>query len=208
MLRAVFANAVMIACLTALTQPASSQTSSIIVDVDSTVRLSCLSPLAFNLTENDISAAFTGGIANDSAIALSAGTLTTSPSGGSSLTVAMPPIVEPLAGDLSSYNLTTDGCVVEATPSIFGSVSVRIVLTGNTILQGNNGSQIQVNSVRGRRSGTGSAFATNFSYPRWRHYFADAVLEFQINVDLSGASSSGLHSSTADGTFTVEVTTP
>jgi hypothetical protein len=208
MLRDIFVNILMIAWLAVQAHLALSQTSTVLISVDSTVKLSCVSPLAFNITESDISAAFAGGLANNSGIALSAGTRTTSLSGGSSLVVLMPTIVEPLPGNLASYNLTTDGCVVEATPPIFGSVSVRVVLTGNTVLQGSNGSEIRVNSVRGCRSGSGSAFAANFTCPRWYHYFGARALEFQINVDLSEATSSGLHSSVADGTFTVEVTTP
>ncbi len=189
-----------------LASAARAQVADVVIDVDSTVRLICLSPLEFVITPADLSNTYAGGAGADSAQTLIAGPVSATAQAGS-LEVALPPITAPLTGDPTRHRLTQVGCLIEANASS-GRVDVSIALTGNTILTGPGGSQVTVRSVTGRRFGSGGAFGSAYSYPAWFHFFADTLIEFQIEVDLSTATHEGLYSSVFDGNFTVEVTAP
>ncbi|MBU2534165.1 MAG: hypothetical protein KKB37_15600 [Alphaproteobacteria bacterium] len=185
---------------------AQAQTSEVIVDVDSTVALGCLDPFIFNISSDDLTTALTGGVNSGAAFSINGGSHTTTGT-GSSLVVELPPITQALSGNAASYNLVDVGCIIQASPS-FGQVSVRVTMLGNNVLQGAGGSEIIVNSVRARRSGTSAAFAASYSYPAFLHFFVDTFIEFQVNIDLRNASAAGNHSSRVPGTFRVQVTAP
>lgn len=182
------------------------QTTNLVIDVDLTVTLGCLDPFAFTITADELSQAFTGGVASGTGVALSAGPQNTGVQ-GNALVVRLPPINERLSGNISRYEITEVGCIIRASPS-FGRVRVRISTTANTVLSGPAGSEITINSVRGRRFGDTGNFSTNFQYPAFIHFFQDTFIEFLLNIDLSSANAAGLHSSPTGGSFTVEVTAP
>ena len=175
--------------------------------LNSTVTLGCIDPFEFNITASELSSALTAGVGSGSGVALSGGNQSTSGAVGNSLRVQLPPISQPLSGNIASFDLTEVGCIIQASPS-FGQVRVRIALTPNTVLAGPVGSEITINSVLGRRLNSGSAFASSYTYPAIFHFFIDTYIEFRINIDLSAANASGLHSSPIGGSFTVEVTSP
>lgn len=183
---------------------ASAQT--VVIDVDPTVRLTCLSPFEFDITAAELSDAYAGGAGTNSSQSISTGGVSATPS-GSNLIATLPALASQLTGDPARHRLQAVGCLIEATPS-FRRVNVSISLTPNTVLQGNGGSRIEVRSVRGRLNGSSNAFSTSFSYSAIYHFFFDPQIEFELLVDLTDASHAGLHSSVIDGTFTVEVTSP
>jgi hypothetical protein len=185
---------------------AHAQSTNLIVDVDSSVRLTCLSPLQLNVSAADLSNVLVGQPTN-TATAFNAGARTAIAS-GNALVVDLPALSPNLIGDIRRYEFRTVGCLIEATPSLFGSVVVRITLGGNRTLLGPGGSRIRLQSVLGRRAGTADSFANRYTYPAWYHIFFDTQIEFQIQADLSQATHAGLHSSTTSGNFTVQVTAP
>ena len=166
--------------------PSRAQTTGLVIDVDSTVTLGCLDPFEFQITADQLSAALTGGVASGSGVSLSAGPQNTNLQGGA-LAVRMPPINQNLSGNIRRYELTEVGCIIRATPS-FGRVRVRIAMTGNNVLAGPAGSEITINSVRGRLFGSTNNFATNYQYPAFIHFFQDTYIEFLLNIDLSAAT--------------------
>lgn len=178
----------------------------VVIDVDPTVRLTCLSPFKFDITAAELSSTYTRGTPKKTSQSIPAENVSATPS-GENLIVALPAIASPLSGDPTRHVLQDVGCLIEATPSR-GRISVSITLTPNTVLSGANGSRIGVRSVLGRLGGTHRAFSSSFSYPSAFHRRSDQLIEFQLLVDLSDAFDAGVHSSTIDGTFTVEVTSP
>jgi hypothetical protein len=183
------------------------QVSTIVIDVDATFTLQCISPLEFDVTANQISAALTGGVASGSGVSISAGTQTTTTS-GSGLSVALPPINQPLTGNIRAFALTVTACSVSASPG-GGRVQVTIANLGNNVLRGPNGSRIRLRPVRGRVAGTTNNFQREFRYNRSLHNGGGVVqIELQVRANLRNAWSAGLHSSNSDGSFTIEVTTP
>lgn len=194
-----------------VSMPAHAQFTSLVIDVDATVLLYCQSPLEFNITADELSKTLTGGLANNSGVGLNAGGQS-AVAIGSSLYAQMPPMTGAnLVGDISNYSLIALGCGIR-TNDLSGRVNVDLKLSNNTVLTGSKGSQIRVNSVKGRLWGFSGPFAASYSYPAFYHLqggsLVDLGIEFQVNVDLTNALSAGLHSSTVSGTVVVEVTNP
>lgn len=183
------------------------QTTTVVIDVDSIFTLQCISPLQFDITADQLSTALTGGVASNSGVAMSAGGQSATAS-GSTLSVTLPSINQPLSGDLSRFDLERVACRVSATPG-GGRVQVRIVRGADNRLRGPNGSQIRIRNVRGRVASSGTGFQRNFQYARNLHNGgATVAIEIQVRANLNRATTAGLHSSNDDENFTIEVTTP
>lgn len=197
---------VVISAIAGSAASAQAQSTNLVVDVDSTVRLTCLSPIEFNITAADLSARLTDGVQSGTgqAVAPVAASVTTTTG---NLIATLPAIDVPLSSNIRQFELTEVGCLIEANPS-FGRVNVRVRLNGNTALDGPGGSLINIRSVTARRFDSGGNYVPNYSYPAWLHFFIDTYIEFRIRADLSAATHSGRHSSSVDGNFVVEVTAP
>ncbi len=183
------------------------QTSTVIIDVDGPTTLGCISPMSIDITQADIANNLTGGVGNDTSVSLPTGAV--SPIAvGSTLVAQMPAMTPALPGDPSSFVVTATNCYISTSPAN-GKVQVDIVLDPtNNILAGNNGSQITINSVLGRRLGTNQQFRASYQYNRKVHRDGDTYIEIELDLDLGQASAAGVHSSTVNGNFTVVVTTP
>jgi len=184
------------------------QTSTVIIDVDSTVVLSCLSPLEFTISPSALSAAITGNPNSGAGVPVSAAPQTPTATNGR-LVARFDVIRANLPGGaLNRMAMTAVGCLVSTNPG-GGTVSVDIDPNNrNSLLTGLDGSTVDIRSVRGRVYGSGGNFFRNFKYNRNLHAAGDVQIEFEILADLNDATRAGRHSSAVDGTFTIEVTAP
>lgn len=184
------------------------QTTGVVVDVDATIRLTCISPLQFAITGNDLTQAFFGSASANPVRITNAGTVPAQ-AVGSKLVARPSGLNTALSSDPTRYILRSRGCLIEGNAS-FGQVFVTIALIGNSVLYGPGTSRITVRSVKGRMERFGGAYSSSFNFSAiyLLFLFQPLYLEYEIEVDLSNASRSGLHEAPTPGVFRVTVVRP
>lgn len=178
---------------------------SLVIDVDPTLVLSCQDTITFTFTPAEVAQLVTGGSSSDVAITTPTATTSVTASGsgwdvtitGLSTTLAVP--------SLRTTKNVLDICEIRVTALFAGNYTATTSLSGDTVLRGPGNSIVRVTSVATRPGYSNGSFSTTTNIPWWIFWFLGGrvTLDFQAELDLSGAGQSGLHTADSSGTFTV-----
>lgn len=183
----------------------------LVVDVDPGLELSCADTISFAPTPAQLTQLLTG-------VSSANGQVTrTSPPSGVSVSAAPGGWTVNISGldtglvSTSLLDEALDVCVVRAIGFRFGSYVVSAQLTGNTILEGPNGSRVQVTSVGTRAGYSTAAYASQFSVSWVAMFFflgGQFTVDLQVGFNLANATRPGTHSSPAPGVIRVTASAP